>query len=214
MCEKDLASTFYNKHTLRISRLNKLMNIHAYSISKVNGPGNRFVLWTQGCSKGCSECFNPLTWSFKRNISLTPEEIFELIKNYDIDGVTITGGDPLEQEDILSLLMLISTLDLRKGVILFTGYSIDEINKDFLLRKSLSYIDVLIDGRYEKDKKISSGLRGSENQNILYFSDKIKPDEIMIDQEIEVGLRDDKIYVTGFPNISRKILRELGVIIK
>ncbi len=82
------------------------------------------------------------------------------------------------------------------------------------MRKSLSYIDVLIDGRYEKDKKISSGLRGSENQNILYFSDKIKPDEIMIDQEIEVGLRDDKIYVTGFPNISRKILRELGVIIK
>ncbi len=90
------------------------MNIHAYSISKVNGPGNRFVLWTQGCSKGCSECFNPLTWSFKENILLTPEEIFELIKNYDIDGVTITGGDPLEQEDILSLLMLISTLDLRK----------------------------------------------------------------------------------------------------
>ena len=190
------------------------MNIHAYSISKVNGPGNRFVLWTQGCSKGCSECFNPLTWSFERNLSLTPEQIFELIKNYDIDGVTITGGDPLEQEDILSLLMLISTLDLRKGVILFTGYLIDEINKDFLLRKSLSYIDVLIDGRYEKDKKISSGLRGSENQNILYFSDKIKPDEIMIDQEIEVGMRDDKIYVTGFPNISRKILRELGVIIK
>ena len=190
------------------------MNIHAYSTSRVNGPGNRFVLWTQGCSKGCSDCFNPLTWSVKENISLTPNQIFELIKNYDIDGVTITGGDPLEQEDILELLMLLYTLNLSKGVILFTGYSIDEINKDFLLRKSLSYIDVLIDGRYEKDKRISSGLRGSENQNILYFSDKIHPEELMIDQEIEVGVSCDKIYVTGFPNISRKVLRELGVILK
>ena len=39
------------------------MNIRGYGLSKVNGPGNRFVLWTQGCSKGCSECFNPETWS-------------------------------------------------------------------------------------------------------------------------------------------------------
>ena len=39
------------------------MNIRGYCLSKVNGPGNRFVLWTQGCSKGCSECFNPETWS-------------------------------------------------------------------------------------------------------------------------------------------------------
>jgi anaerobic ribonucleoside-triphosphate reductase activating protein len=103
--------------------------------------------------------------------------------------------DLQEQEDILELLMLLYTLNLSKGVILFTGYSIDEINKDFLLRKSLSYIDVLIDGRYEKDKRISSGLRGSENQNILYFSDKIHPDELMIDQEIEVGVSCDKIYI-------------------
>ena len=187
------------------------MNIHAYSISKVNGPGNRFVLWTQGCSKGCSECFNPLTWSFKENISLTPEEIFELIKNYDIDGVTITGGDPLEQEDILSLLMLISTLDLRKGVILFTGYLIDEINKDFLLRKSLSYIDVLIDGRYEKDKKISSGLRGSENQNIIYFSDKIKPEELRFDHMVEIGYFNGELSATGFPYIDKKYLKEFGI---
>ena len=145
------------------------MNIYAYKISSVNGPGNRFTLWTQGCSKGCSDCFNPETWSNRENIILTPLEIFEHIKELDIDGVTITGGDPLEQEDILELLMLLYTLNLSKGIILFTGYSIDEINKDFLLRKSLSYIDVLIDGRYEKDKRISSGLRGSENQNILYF---------------------------------------------
>jgi anaerobic ribonucleoside-triphosphate reductase activating protein len=188
------------------------MNIRGYCLSKVNGPGLRFVLWTQGCSKGCKNCFNPETWSFEEYKLLTPLEIFELIKNSNVSGVTITGGDPLEQpEELLELLRLLKSLNLSNGIILFTGYTIDEINKDFLLRKSLDYIDVLIDGRFEKDKRISSSLRGSENQNIIYFSSKIKEEELNIDQEVEVGILDSEMYVTGFPSISRKILKSLGV---
>jgi len=188
------------------------MNIRGYCLSKVNGPGLRFVLWTQGCSKGCKNCFNPETWSFEKYKSLTPLEIFELIKNSNVSGVTITGGDPLEQpEELLELLILLESLNLSNGIIFFTGYTIDEINKDFLLRKSLNYIDVLIDGRFEKDKRISSSLRGSENQNIIYFSSKIKEEELNIDQEVEVGILDNEMYVTGFPSISRKILKSLGV---
>lgn len=188
------------------------MNIRGYGLSKVNGPGNRFVLWTQGCSKGCKNCFNPETWSFEKYKSLTPLEIFELIKNSNVSGVTITGGDPLEQpEELLELLVLLEGLNLSNGIILFTGYTIDEINKDFLLRKSLNYIDVLIDGRFEKDQRISSSLRGSENQNIIYFSSKIKEEELNIDQEVEVGIFDNEMYVTGFPSISRKVLKSLGI---
>jgi anaerobic ribonucleoside-triphosphate reductase activating protein len=188
------------------------MNIRGYCLSKVNGPGLRFVLWTQGCSKGCKNCFNPETWSFEKYKSLTPLEIFRLIKNSNVSGVTITGGDPLEQpEELLELLILLESLNLSNGIILFTGYTIDEINKDFLLRKSLNYIDVLIDGRFEKDQRISSSLRGSENQNIIYFSSKIKEEELNIDQEVEVGILDNEMYVTGFPSISRKILKSLGV---
>jgi len=188
------------------------MNIRGYCLSKVNGPGLRFVLWTQGCSKGCKNCFNPETWSFEKYKSLTPLEIFELIKNSNVSGVTITGGDPLEQpEELLELLILLESLNLSNGIILFTGYTIDEINKDFLKRKSLDYIDVLIDGRFEKDKRISSSLRGSENQNIIYFSSKIKEEDLNIDQEVEVGILDNEMYVTGFPSISRKILKSLGV---
>jgi anaerobic ribonucleoside-triphosphate reductase activating protein len=188
------------------------MNIRGYCLSKVNGPGLRFVLWTQGCSKGCKNCFNPETWSFEKYKSLTPLEIFRLIKNSNVSGVTITGGDPLEQpEELLELLVLLEGLNLSNGIILFTGYTIDEINKDFLLRKSLNYIDVLIDGRFEKDQRISSSLRGSENQNIIYFSSKIKEEELNIDQEVEVGILDNEMYVTGFPSISRKVLKSLGI---
>ncbi len=191
------------------------MNIRGYCLSRVNGPGLRFVLWTQGCSKGCKNCFNPETWSFEKYKLLTPLEIFELIKNSSVSGVTITGGDPLEQpEELLELLILLESLNLSKGIILFTGFTIDEINKDFLLRKSLGYIDVLIDGRFEKDQRISSSLRGSENQNIIYFSSKIKEEELNIDQEVEVCLEGDKISVTGFPSVDRKFLKEFGVILK
>ena len=191
------------------------MNIRGYCLSRVNGPGLRFVLWTQGCSKGCKNCFNPETWSFEKYKLLTPLEIFELIKNSNVSGVTITGGDPLEQpEELLELLVLLESLNLSNGIILFTGFTIDEINKDFLLRKSLDYIDVLIDGRFEKDQRISSSLRGSENQNIIYFSSKIKEEELNIDQEVEVCLEGDIISVTGFPSVDRKFLKEFGVILK
>jgi len=191
------------------------MNIHAYKISRVNGPGNRFTLWTQGCSKGCSDCFNPETWSYKNNISLTPLEIFEHIKELDIDGVTITGGDPLEQEEeLLLLLKLLDTLNLSKGVILFSGFSYDEIRENKVREECCSYIDVLIDGRYEKDKRISNCIKGSSNQNIIYFSSKLKEEELLIDQEVEICLEGDIISVTGFPSIDRKFLKEFGVIIK
>jgi anaerobic ribonucleoside-triphosphate reductase activating protein len=191
------------------------MNIHAYKISRVNGPGDRFTLWTQGCSKGCSDCFNPETWSIRDNIILTPLEIFEHIKELDIDGVTITGGDPLEQEEeLLLLLKLLDTLSLSKGVIVFTGFTYDEIRENKIREECCSYIDVLIDGRYEKDKRISSGIKGSSNQNVIYFSSKIKEEELLIDQEVEICLEGDIISVTGFPSIDRKFLKEFGVTVK
>ena len=191
------------------------MNIRGYCLSKVNGPGNRFVLWTQGCSKGCSECFNPETWSTNIYKELSPTQIFELIKNFEVDGVTISGGDPLEQEDeLLELLMLLSTMRLRKGVILFSGFTRAEISSNFIREQCLKYIDVLIDGRYEKNLKIDFSLRGSSNQEFYYFSNKISSDELYFDQEIEISSLEGDIMMTGFPNISRKILKELGVNLK
>jgi len=191
------------------------MNIRGYGISKVNGPGNRFVLWTQGCSKGCSECFNPETWSNNIFKEYSPRQIFELIKNFEVDGITISGGDPLEQEyELLELLFLLKEIKLPKGIILFTGFSRNEILENPIREKCLEYIDVLIDGRYEKNLKVDFSLRGSSNQEFYFFSNKISSDELVFDQEIEISCIDRDIIMTGFPNISRKILKELGVILK
>ena len=184
-------------------------------MSKVNGPGLRFVLWTQGCLKGCKNCFNPETWSTDTYKELSPTQIFELIKNFRLEGVTISGGDPLEQEEeLLELLFLLKEIKLPKGIILFTGFSRNEIRENPIREKCLSYIDVLIDGRYEEELKTDSSLRGSSNQEFYFFSDKISREELFFDQEIELSLENDKIVMTGFPNVSRKTLKELGVILK
>jgi anaerobic ribonucleoside-triphosphate reductase activating protein len=191
------------------------MNIRGYGLSKVNGPGNRFVLWTQGCSKGCSECFNPETWSTNVYKELSPLQLFELIKNFEVDGVTISGGDPLEQEDeLLELLMLLSTIRLSKGIILFSGFTRAEISSNIIRENCLRYIDVLIDGRYEKNLKVDFSLKGSSNQEFYFFSNKISSDELCFDQEIEISSLEGDIMMTGFPNISRKILKDLGVTLK
>jgi anaerobic ribonucleoside-triphosphate reductase activating protein len=191
------------------------MNIRGYCLSRVNGPGLRFVLWTQGCSKGCKNCFNPETWSYEVYKELSPKQIFELIKSYEIDGVTISGGDPLEQErELLELLFLLKEIKVPKGIILFSGFSRNEIRENPIREKCLSLIDVLIDGRYEEKFKIESSLRGSSNQEFYFFSNKISREELFFDQEIEISSLEGDIMVTGFPNISRKVLKDLGVTLK
>jgi anaerobic ribonucleoside-triphosphate reductase activating protein len=181
------------------------MLIHSIHTSKVNGPGKRLVIWTQGCTKACKNCFNPNTWKFS-GLDILFIDIFNKIRALDIDEITISGLDPLEQADILDLLILLYNLNLPKGIILFSGFTLDEINNSSL-KECLNYIDVLIDGRYIDEQKISSGLKGSDNQNIIYFSDKIKPEELSIDQEIEIG----DGYISGFPYIDKKYLREMGI---
>lgn len=189
------------------------MNIHAIiNSSFVNGPGKRTVIWTQGCTKGCKNCFNPETWSDSKNIEMDVYELFFLIINNNCDGLTLTGGDPLEQaKELLELLVLLKEINLPKGIILYSGYTFDQIQKlSNEATECLKYIDVLIDGKYIEKYKIKNTIKGSSNQNIHFFTDKIKEDELFIDKEIEIGYS-DKIYVTGFPVLNNELIKKLGV---
>ena len=189
------------------------INIHSViNSSRVNGPGDRFVIWTQGCRKGCKNCYNPETWSHYRNNLILVDEIFESIKNSSATGVTISGGDPFEQpEELFYLLTKIKQLDLSDGVIVFTGFTIDEIRVREELNKSLDYIDVLIDGLYIEEKRISSGLAGSSNQQFHFLTDKISRDKILIDQEVEIHFLGELIQITGFPLIDKNNMKLKGI---
>jgi anaerobic ribonucleoside-triphosphate reductase activating protein len=186
------------------------MNLHGISkSSRVNGPGKRFVIWTQGCSKGCKNCFNPATWNFEPNLILDVKEIFELIKESNVRGVTISGGDPLEQPDeLLELLKLLKELDLSSGIILFSGFTWDEINNiGGSTLECLDYVDLLIDGKFEEELKTDIGIRGSSNQNYIYFSSKINAAEVEFDRAIEIG----DSFITGFPILDKSYLKEFGI---
>ncbi len=140
------------------------------------GPGNRLVIWTKGCSKHCYNCANPELWNTDGARNYDVAEIIQISKNIineqKITGITISGGDPLEQkEDILLLLK-----ELSKNVddiLVYTGYTFEQLESLWskeeidVLKANIS---VLIDGPYidEKNEELAV-LKGSTNQNIIYF---------------------------------------------
>lgn len=138
--------------------------------SIANGEGIRVVLWCQGCSLHCPECHNPQTWDFDdgnifRHVDI--QEICEELKKPYITGLTLSGGHPLEPENIQVCTALCMYLKLRfptKTIWLYTGWLWEEISHMEIMK----YIDVVVDGPYIKDRKnISLKWRGSDNQRVI-----------------------------------------------
>ena len=145
------------------------------------GPGRRLVIWTKGCTKHCPHCANPELWDTAAAKEYSVSDIVTIIRNVyretKFDGITISGGDPLEQkEDILTLLEQVQ--DLTEDILVYTGYTLEELERLWTedeIRRLKQYISVLIDGPYidaQNEKEIV--LRGSANQRILYFKEKQK----------------------------------------
>lgn len=138
-----------------------------------NGPGLRLSLFTSGCTHHCKGCFQPETWNFKNGEPFTLETqkyIIEKSKNKYIAGLSLLGGDPLDNVDgILPLLQEYrKTFAATKSIWLWTGYLFEEILKDDLKSKVLPFIDVIIDGKFEENlKDITLKYNGSTNQRVI-----------------------------------------------
>lgn len=133
-------------------------------------------VWFQGCPHRCKGCHNPETWDFNGGKKVDKKEVVEKIKNLLIKNgikrnLSILGGEPLALqniEDTIYILKEIKEVYPEIKTYLWTGYTIEEINK-FDNKDFLNYIDVLIEGRYiEEQRDVSLKLRGSKNQRILY----------------------------------------------
>lgn len=139
-----------------------------YPCDFVNGPGCRVVLFVTGCLHKCEGCYNKSTWNpsngqvFNAN---TVKEIANYISKPYIQGLTLTGGDPLyrsNREDIEALVKWVKSRFPEKDIWMWTGYKFEDI-KDLEL---LNYVDVIIDGKYEKDLPTKKLWRGSDNQRL------------------------------------------------
>jgi anaerobic ribonucleoside-triphosphate reductase activating protein len=154
------------KDTIRISGI--------VSESIVDGPGIRFVVFTQGCEKRCPGCHNPATHDKNGGCLMTVGEILtEIKKNPLIDGVTFSGGEPFLQAEPLAVLgREIKKLGLN--LIVYSGYTHAELENMPSAVELLDVADVLIDGEFvENERSLELRFRGSKNQQIINLTDKI-----------------------------------------
>ena len=140
--------------------------------SIVDGPGIRFVIFTQGCPHGCKGCHNPQTHDFNSGKDVNIDEIVDKIKEDPLlKGVTLSGGEPFMQAGKLA--KLIDKLsDTKLDIITYTGFKYEEIiknaNDENKFYKLLDRTDILIDGKFEEDKKDENLMyRGSSNQRAI-----------------------------------------------
>lgn len=136
--------------------------------SIVDGPGIRLVVFTQGCNHNCKGCHNPETHAFDGGELIAVDKIIKMIKeNPLLDGITFSGGEPFDQAKECSVLAKrVKALGLN--IVTYTGYTFEEMLEREEFRSLLEETDILIDGKFEIDKKTQMlKFRGSENQRII-----------------------------------------------
>jgi anaerobic ribonucleoside-triphosphate reductase activating protein len=164
-----------------------------------NGPGFRVTIWVSGCTHACPGCQNKHTWKYGQGHKLDDmvpyhltckEKILNLIGDEHIDGVTISGGDPLDQsaQALKELAKFLSNIKKRypkKSIWLYTGYLIEDLN-NYPYKEVIKNCDVIIDGPYVKEKRnITIPFRGSTNQRIIDVQKSFKENKICIIDDSE-----------------------------
>ena len=143
-----------------------------------NGSGVRVSLFVQGCFKHCKGCFNESTWDFNGGKPFTrqvADQLIEDLKPSYVRGLSILGGEPFEYVD--ALIWLICEVKHKapdKDIYVWSGYTWEEILSDPEKSRLLEYIDILVDGSFEEDKKdISLQFKGSSNQRAIDVKDSL-----------------------------------------
>lgn len=143
-----------------------------------DGEGVGISLFVQGCHFHCKNCFNQSTWDFNGGEEFTDDikkKIFQLLDKPYMVRISILGGEPLSppnRQEVRDLCEEIKHRFPDKILWLYTGYTLEEIQKFQL--NILDFVDVLVDGRYEDDKRnLRLQFRGSSNQRIWKKKDGV-----------------------------------------
>jgi len=174
--------------------------------SSIYGPGRRVVIWVQGCSLGCEGCWNEDLWPFKGGDSVTINSIIEPIDTTEIEGITILGGEPLQQpKSTLALIQQARSAGLT--TMLYTGFEPHELSG--AASKALLLSDIAVVGRYQKSNRdIGLRWRGSTNQRVLTMSERYADLEVDEMNEVEVHMDEEgRIELVGYPTMG--LIRDL-----
>ena len=147
-----------------------------YPIDVLNGEGTRCTLFVSGCIHNCKGCYNQSTWSPSAGDLFTEELSDQIIQDLNDQrikkqGLTLSGGDPLHPANVAEVLKLVKRVKtecVAKDIWMWTGYLLADLNVK--QKQIIELVDVLIDGKFEKDLADPSLVwRGSLNQVIYYF---------------------------------------------
>ena len=158
-----------------------------------NGLGVRVSVFVSGCTHHCKNCFNEEAWDFHYGNEFTQNEIDKVIELMDhsyVAGLSLLGGEPFEhinQQGLLPLVKIVKEKFPDKNIWCYSGYTfendiIDRMCKEWKeTPEFLSYIDVLVDGKFEEDKKdLSLRFRGSSNQRIIDVKKSLKENKTVL----------------------------------
>ncbi len=136
--------------------------------SIVDGEGIRTVVWAQGCKHNCFNCQNKQTHDFNNGEIYDVDDLKSRISNLELqDGITFSGGDPFFQPNAL-LELAKHSKSCGLNVWAYTGFTFEKMLENELFCEILQYVDVLVDGKFEEDKKTQeSAFRGSSNQRLI-----------------------------------------------
>ncbi len=177
-----------------------LLAVHRFAArSTVNGPGVRAVVWVQGCSLGCRGCFNPTTHKNDGSGLMNPADLAARINRLPdqgiaLRGVTLTGGEPLEQAD--SVLRFLQALSPHFDILLFTGFTLGEIRRDPQRSAVLAACDAALLGRYR-----AADAAPLASKTLALLSDRITAADMTPSMTVETILSPSRLTITGLPNL-------------
>ena len=161
-------------------------------IDVANGEGVRVSVFVSGCNHHCKGCFNQCAWDFNYGKKFTEKEEQQIIDymNHDyISGLSLLGGEPLEpknQEGLLPLVKRVKEKFPDKNIWCYTGFDFEKdvvgkmAKNNETTRELLKYIDIIVDGKFEEDKKdLKLQFRGSSNQKIVDVKKSLQTGQIV-----------------------------------
>lgn len=138
----------------------------------LDGDGIRYAIYLAGCSHHCPGCHNPESHNPLVGRPLTEEYLQQIIHEINdnslLDGITLSGGDPMYSPEELYALLVRLKQETRQEIWCYTGYTLEQLQQDSARAKLLDYIDVLVDGPFVQrlyDPQLP--FRGSSNQHII-----------------------------------------------
>ncbi|MEQ1887258.1 MAG: 4Fe-4S single cluster domain-containing protein [Bryobacteraceae bacterium] len=194
------------------------MLIHGFvAHSRVNGPGARAVVYFQGCNLGCAGCWNPATHSFvgtSRGVQDVAEQVATAHQTQFIEGVTFSGGEPMQQApDLLALIRLLKRTRPEISIGMYSGYTERELDggrfwtHDGIAQETRrriwadfkQHLDFAVLGRFVAARPSKLPMRTSANQVLRLFSDRYR-EEHFNPLEFEVNIESaGLVQITGFP---------------